>query len=538
VHERDPSTPRRAWPLWGLILAIAVTASAVWIASETQRSAADKAFAEATATSALLTAMLDQETGMRGFLLSRRDQFLDPYVKGKAELRRALQRVAPLTDRGEERALVRGEVGTARAWQTKADEAIARARAGGHDTVAEMEERKALFDRFRGLNATHQRSVAKERDSRLLTAGLLSAGIVAVVSALLTALGVFFLRRQTGEQRRRMEMDRRYRESQSEFTETMQLMRDEAEANRLVQRHLERTIPNAKVLVLNRNNSDDRLEADHAPDEVLAPRLEGATPDSCLAVRLAREHRTGADSDPLLTCELCGASDDSTLCVPSLVGGEVIGAVLVRSAEALGGADRERVEQSVAQAAPVLANLRNLAMAETRAATDSLTGLPNNRSAADALKRMAAQAGRTLNPLGALLLDLDFFKQINDRFGHAAGDNVLAAVGDVLLNSVRASDFVGRYGGEEFLALLPNTDLEGAEKLGESLRKRIERIKVPEVERSITASVGVAALPDHAADGEGLLRMADRALYAAKGAGRNRTVVADARPKDPAPTGS
>jgi len=161
-----------------------------------------------------------------------------------------------------------------------------------------------------------------------------------------------------------------------------------------------------------------------------------------------------------------------------------------------------------------------------------LTGLPNNRSATDTLKRMAAQAGRAATPLAALLLDLDHFKEINDRFGHGAGDNVLAAVGDVLLHNVRASDFVGRNGGEEFLALLPDTDREGAEQVAENLRKRIDAIRVPEVDRAITTSVGVAVLPDHATDPESLLRMADRALYAAKGAGRNRVFVAEARPSN------
>jgi diguanylate cyclase (GGDEF)-like protein len=539
VPPPGPSIHRRARSYWWLILAIAATAAAVWAASEAQRSAADRAFNEAAATTGLLTAMLDQETGARGFLLSGRESFLTPYVRGQRELRRAVLRSRPLADQADERAQLRDEVATAGAWRREMDLAIARSRTLGirHDSTRELLERKRLFDRFRHLNAAHQRGVNHERDGLLLRAGLISAGMVALVSALLAGLGALLMRRQSRDQRRRMEVDRSYRESQAEFTETMQLMRDESEANELVQRHLERTIPHAKALVLTRNNSDDRLEAviDSDTDPALAAKLEDATPDSCLALRLAREHRSGPNADTLLSCDLCGATGDSTLCVPSLVGGEVIGAVLVRSSDELNPGELERVEQSVTQAAPVLANLRNLAMAETRAATDQLTGLPNRRSASDSLKRLAAQAGRAATPLAALLLDLDYFKQINDRFGHAAGDKVLAAVGDVLLHGVRASDFVGRNGGEEFLALLPDTGLEGAAEVAESLRKRIEQIRVPEVERAITTSVGVAVLPDHASDAEGLLRMADRALYAAKGAGRNRTMVADARLKDPEP---
>ena len=132
--------------------------------------------------------------------------------------------------------------------------------------------------------------------------------------------------------------------------------------------------------------------------------------------------------------------------------------MLVNKERPLVELERRRLRESVGQAAPVLANLRNLAIAELRAATDALTGLPNQRAVQDTLKRMVAQATRTMSPLAALLLDLDHFKQVNDLHGHDRGDEVLAAVGVALRNVVRDSDFVGRYGGEEFLVLLPATD--------------------------------------------------------------------------------
>ena len=117
------------------------------------------------------------------------------------------------------------------------------------------------------------------------------------------------------------------------------------------------------------------------------------------------------------------------------------------------------------------------------------------------------------------MLDLDHFKQINDRFGHGAGDDVLAAVGETLNSALRASDFAGRYGGEEFLILLPDTDSEGAIDAAEKVRAAIAMIDVPQVDREITASLGVAVFPTDALDADTLVRMADRALYAAKGAG-------------------
>jgi diguanylate cyclase (GGDEF)-like protein len=203
----------------------------------------------------------------------------------------------------------------------------------------------------------------------------------------------------------------------------------------------------------------------------------------------------------------------------------------VRGDGPLGDEETDRIHESVAQAAPVLANLRTLAIAETRAATDALTGLPNARSCRDSLKRMVAYAGRTLTPLTAILLDLDHFKQINDRFGHGAGDDALAATGDALTNVLRASDFAGRYGGEEFLLLLPDTDRDGGLEAAEKVRAAIASLEVSQVEAAITASLGVASYPSDAVDGDALLRMADRALYAAKGAGRDRVELAMPEPE-------
>jgi diguanylate cyclase (GGDEF)-like protein len=215
-------------------------------------------------------------------------------------------------------------------------------------------------------------------------------------------------------------------------------------------------------------------------------------------------------------------SADRTTCVPSLVGGEVIGAVLVEHARPLGRERHGVIELSVTEAAPVVANLRNLAVAELRAATDGLTGLANQRTVHDMLKRMAAQAGRTASPLALVLFDLDHFKAINDTYGHGKGDDVLAAVGAIAAGAVRTSDFVGRLGGEEFAAVLPDTNSAGGLQAAEKIRAAISAISVPGVDRRITASFGVAVMPDDAGEPDLLLRVADRALYAAKSAGRDR----------------
>jgi GGDEF domain-containing protein len=184
---------------------------------------------------------------------------------------------------------------------------------------------------------------------------------------------------------------------------------------------------------------------------------------------MARPFTSSANADPLLACPVCSACPERTICTPLLVGGEVIGSVLASHGAALTGEEGRSLREAVSHSAPVLGNLRNLAIAELRSATDALTGLPNRRAIEDTLKRMVAQSSRTLTPLAALMCDLVHFKHINDRFGHPSGDEVLAAVGVALTQTLRAADFAGRYGGEEFLILLPATGPEGAREIAEKL---------------------------------------------------------------------
>lgn len=322
----------------------------------------------------------------------------------------------------------------------------------------------------------------------------------------------------------------------SEFTEAMQLTGSESEAHNLLKRHLERAIPGSAVTVLSRNNSANRLEptTELDPADPIGEGLREAQPRDCLAVRSGQSQRGDGD-EGLLTCKICGEATTSA-CRPLLVGGEVIGAVLARRDHRLSESESETMRGSVVQAAPLLANLRNLALAELRAGTDALTGLPNQRASHETMQRMTAQADRAKRPLSVLLLDLDHFKKVNDVFGHAAGDNVLAAVGVSLRSALREGDFCGRFGGEEFIVLLPDTDLADGGLVGEKIRDSVEKIRVPSVQREITISIGVAAVPGHGSDADTVARVADRALYAAKAGGRNRVELApgadgsDARP--------
>jgi diguanylate cyclase (GGDEF)-like protein len=323
-------------------------------------------------------------------------------------------------------------------------------------------------------------------------------------------------------------------QDQAEFADTLQVANDEDEAHQLLQRHLERTLPATSAVVLNRNNSADRLEAvtPLPGGSPLADTLRGAKPRSCLAVRAGRTHSQDAERSALLACPVCASCPGATLCVPLTVGGEVIGSVLLNHAAAYTEAEQQRIRDSVGQAAPVLANLRNLAVAEIRAATDGLTGLPNKRAVTDAMKRLFAQASTTASPLALLLIDLDHFKQINDAWGHPVGDQVLANVGAVLRSVLRARDFAGRNGGEEFAVLLPDTGIPAALEIAERIRAAVAEISLPGTDVSVAASLGVVGFPDHATTLDRLEWLADAALYIAKREGRNRVELADPAPVD------
>ncbi|NIR30529.1 MAG: GGDEF domain-containing protein [Gammaproteobacteria bacterium] len=168
---------------------------------------------------------------------------------------------------------------------------------------------------------------------------------------------------------------------------------------------------------------------------------------------------------------------------------------------------------------------RTQAELETLSRTDAMTGLPNRRHLDDRLTDEVYRLRRYGSPLCVSLVDVDHFKTINDRFGHRTGDAVLRTVARLLAQSVRRSDFVARWGGEEFALLLPETRLVGACTMLERLRQTLSDYVVPPLTAPVTASFGVSEVGAEE-DGESALCRADRALYRAKREGRNRVALA------------
>jgi diguanylate cyclase (GGDEF)-like protein len=157
---------------------------------------------------------------------------------------------------------------------------------------------------------------------------------------------------------------------------------------------------------------------------------------------------------------------------------------------------------------------------------DALTGLYNRRQAQASLDEAVANARRYDHPLSILMIDIDHFKQINDSHGHAVGDDVLRFVATLIRETLRAGDLVARWGGEEFLAVLPSTDRSSAEIVAERVRTAVSQTPVitgdPVI--AVSVSIGAAVVTDHRPDE--LITAADAAMYAAKTAGRDTVHIA------------
>jgi diguanylate cyclase (GGDEF)-like protein len=515
-----------------LMIAVTVVTGVLLGAFTVQRREALNAGASSDSAVLALTAMLDQETGVRGYLYTGDSVFLEPYISGQANY--AQQRLVVTRAAKGNATTVRlaaQEDAAAIGWEKWASAVVAARGVSSvtpSDAVQQQISGKQQMDSFRASNAALRLSLDQRRDALLRRTGFMWTAIVVTLAALFALFGFVTVRRGSRRRIAQVETEVAYRSRQAVFSDLIQAVDSEDEAHELVQRHLHRSIAGSAVAVLSRNNSDNRLAAvtPLEPESALAALLASAEPRACLAIRLGRPHEDGVDHDELISCTICSKLEGTATCQPLLVSGKVIGTVLIRHSRALKETELRGVTDTVAQAAPVLANLKTLAIAENRASTDALTGLPNRRAMNDTLKRMAAHAGRTAQPLAAIAFDLDRFKSINDRYGHEAGDAALSAVGECLREHLRESDFAARIGGEEFLILAPDTDVEGARVLAEKLREALAREEVPQLLEPFTASFGVAVMPFHATNTEALVRRADRACYLAKENGRNRVELA------------
>jgi diguanylate cyclase (GGDEF)-like protein len=253
-----------------------------------------------------------------------------------------------------------------------------------------------------------------------------------------------------------------------------------------------------------------------------SPATDFATND-CWALRRGQTHIGSAAG---IRCLHAEGVREATMCVPMLALGEGLGVVTITSPRPVIGEEIERFAKTFAdQIALAIANLRMQETLRTRAVRDALTGLYNRRYLDEALGREIVRAGRRQQQVGVILTDVDHFKRFNDTYGHSGGDALLQQFARLMQSVVREEDLVCRYGGEEFLIILPDVDVETLRSRAESLldATRLLRVHVDGEELGgITISAGLALSSDRAATAASVIAVADRALYNAKTAGRDR----------------
>lgn len=316
------------------------------------------------------------------------------------------------------------------------------------------------------------------------------------------------------------------------------------EARSLLERSLRRLFPDCQGALFEWNADFRMLEASVVWGD--AALREAAFPiEACWALRHGQLHCV-ADAAVEVACPHWPRRAASSMCAPLMAGGETIGVLSLQAAPAAstsGGsvpqtgvpARRRLVEAVAAHIALAWSNLRRHESLRRESACDALTGLWNRRVLDQALPWELHRASRRGASLALVLCDMDRFKLLNDRCGHAAGDMLLRAFGELVRGLVRPGDLACRYGGDEFALILPQVSPEGARRRAEQLREAFNQFAprcLPAAAAAVlpALSLGVAFYPRHASTTTPLLRAADAALYQAKARGGDQVVLAAAAP--------
>ena len=312
----------------------------------------------------------------------------------------------------------------------------------------------------------------------------------------------------------------------------LQGCRDVPEALEVTHLALTRLLPHSAGTIYLLRASQDYAVAAAGWGQHLAPAHEMLMPQECWALRRSQPHFV----DDIHGGAACNHIDRpaaevavATACLPLSAQNVSLG-FLYLSAPGPGPIDRVAIATAAAeQLSLALGNLRLQETLRQQSIRDELTGLYNRRYLEESLPRELSRCGRRQLPLALLMLDLDHFKAFNDAHGHDGGDALLAGLGRLLQTHCRGEDIACRYGGEEFIVILPEADPDTAMHRAQEIRATVQAMAVPHLQHvigGITVSIGLAMFPLHAREGEELKRLADAALYRAKANGRNRVEIA------------
>ena len=309
--------------------------------------------------------------------------------------------------------------------------------------------------------------------------------------------------------------------------ELLHTCRNQEEALSIAAHHLRDVLPDAAGAIALFSNSRDDIEVvqSFGDGALFSPRYR---PDACWGLRRGRVHQAGPDGfEP--HCAHLEAPRMHLLCVPMIAQGDTLGVLSLAHGAGLADFERQTVQTVAEQLSLALANLKTQEGLRNQSLRDPLTGLFNRRYMDETLVREIARAARENIPLSVAMVDIDHFKRFNDTYGHEGGDVLLGAFGKLLVKHARSEDIVCRYGGEEFVIILPGADLGVAAARLDHIRAAVKAMHVQSRGQPlghVSMSAGVALFPPGVTDGGTILAAADQALYEAKRAGRDRVACA------------
>ncbi|MFB2938700.1 diguanylate cyclase [Aerosakkonemataceae cyanobacterium BLCC-F154] len=317
-----------------------------------------------------------------------------------------------------------------------------------------------------------------------------------------------------------------------EMSNILQACLTTEEAYNTVAQLIEPLFPNMSGAVFVISNSKQLVSAVASWGDASATTEMLFTPNECWGLRRGRSHLMESSHNPI-NCKHShhNSPNVESLCVPMMAQGEALG-VLYLSATETGVITQAKQQLAITvaeQIALAFANLKLHEALQQQSIRDPLTSLFNRRYLEESLEREMSRAQRKQQSVGIIMLDVDHFKRFNDTFGHDAGDTLLRELGIFIKKNIRGSDIACRFGGEEFLVILPEASLEVTMQRAEQIREGIKHINLHSRQQqlgTITLSLGVAIFPENGMTGEMVIQAADSALYQAKAQGRDRVIVA------------
>lgn len=532
-----------------VLLAVALAVTVTFKQMNRQKQLVEHTYNVINDLEGVISDLKDVQSSVRGYVITGMDDYLTPYFVSEPRIEEGLARLEILLADNQQqskrlkllkehtisRVSIAKQVMDAykAEGQEKAFELI-RKGTGKH----EMDEIRAMVSDMVSVEQTllSNRRNAVDNSSRMTVI----AGISGLVLCFSILVAVFYLINRENRSREKTEDDLKSAfddvETINRETQTISKMGDylrscysNHEAYDMISKNLPHLFPETYGSVYLFNNSRNLLHSAISWGGRPVEEFKDFEPEDCWALRQGRTHESLENSQVPVCSHIHNLADDAAVCIPMQAHGETFGQIFIAAEPGFILDERRRMTiRSVAeQISLALANLNLQSALKEQSIHDPLTKLFNRRYLEETLGREHSRTKRSNQTLALLMMDIDFFKKVNDTYGHDAGDAVLVSFAKMLGQKIRKEDIACRLGGEEFLLVLPSASLELAIKRAEDINQTTRDLEIKHGAQTIqiTVSIGIAIMPRHGDIPEEILQKADEALYAAKKSGRDKFVV-------------